>query len=488
MFGKLIASLRKNDADGRRKQDLANAISQNEEARLAFEEAYAVASIENSDYGCDEFHISTADAISMTKGDASESVDELVAKIVDELVSLTDTWAYDGTDAHAVLSSKAFDESRMLGQRELSSFTSSLPKELRPQLTGMLATVDLDHEQSLSIIELLAKAKRFDQSDMHYNLFRQGLDIVDLNPTLYAMLGRNLNSMGYWLPFLVSANDGKGFFRIPKTTIARVPLTLLQLTRLEYASLNSTTKQIINAWASDVFDLDVEKGDYFVKSGTASSKFDFRNAHVFGDEVRDLGEYLVFNQHRAVQMASPLNNRTIYGMSTTNEFVVREFIESADDCMSIYHGLPLRTEYRVFVDCDEGKVLGMAPYWHPNVMKRHFDREAATGNVDALHDSITFRAEEPKLMARYAENKARVEEEIARLLPDLTISGQWSIDVMQNGDEFLLIDMAQAGRSALVEYAVDRKLLKPCAEPWLPTDWSKAMLPAWKNGQLLLGE
>ena len=50
-------------------------------------------------------------------------------------------------------------------------------------------------------------------------------------------------------------------------------------------------------------------------------------------------------------MAGPLSFPCIYGVSTTNEWVVREFIPDKEGNPCIYHGLPLHTEYRVFVDC-----------------------------------------------------------------------------------------------------------------------------------------
>lgn len=57
-------------------------------------------------------------------------------------------------------------------------------------------------------------------------------------------------------------------------------------------------------------------------------------------------------------MASPLSQPSIYGVSTTNEWVVREFIPDKEGNPCIYKGLPLHTEYRVFVDCDTDEVLG----------------------------------------------------------------------------------------------------------------------------------
>ena len=54
--------------------------------------------------------------------------------------------------------------------------------------------------------------------------------------------------MGNWLPQLVEACKGQDFFRIPATTIAKVPLTLLQLTRQEYMGLHGKRRHILLAY------------------------------------------------------------------------------------------------------------------------------------------------------------------------------------------------------------------------------------------------
>ena len=60
-------------------------------------------------------------------------------------------------------------------------------------------------------------------------MFRRGLDILDLDPITYEMLSMNPNSMGYWLPPLIDGIQKQRFFKVPKTKVIKVPLTLLQL-------------------------------------------------------------------------------------------------------------------------------------------------------------------------------------------------------------------------------------------------------------------
>lgn len=296
-------------------------------------------------------------------------------------------------------------------------------------------------------------------------LFLQGLDILDLDPITYEILSHNQNAMSHWLPQLTDANNKHHFFKIPKTKIIKVPLSILQLTRIDYSSLTPTTLKIINDFCLKAFELDVTK-DYFIKTGTYSSKFDFRNAIVSSEkEVRELGEYLLYNHFAANQMASPLASPTIPGVSTTNEWVVREAIPDKENNPCIYKGMPLHTEYRFFIDCDTKEILGVSPYWRSDVMKQNFLENQE--DPSKKHDYVIYSMHEETLYKRYHDNLGRVTKHIQTLLNDLDLKGQWSLDVMQNGDDFWLIDMALANQSALKDVVPKEKLANQTID-WLP--------------------
>lgn len=350
-----------------------------------------------------------------------------------------------------------------------------IPVDVRPQLTGTLSKVDLGGPPSfyalLDMYKLYKNGQTKEQRQHGYFMFRQGLDILDLDSVLYDILGMNPNSMGYWFPALKKAVEKQKFFKVPETKIVKVPLPLLQISRLDYGSLTLSTLKIIDDWAMKAFDLDVNK-TYFVKTGTFSSKYDFRNAKVTGEkEVRELGEYLVYIQHQAVCMAGPFSKPCFYGVSTTNEFVVREWIEDVENNPCIYKGMPLHTEYRVFVDFDLNTVLDIFPYWDPDVMKDRFLNYSDANSPHQKHDYIIYKAHEEKLMKRYNDNKDIVKDKIKALIQDINLSGQWSIDVMQNGNDFYIIDMALAQESAYVD-RIPGNLLRKSEVKWIP-DYSK---------------
>lgn len=397
--------------------------------------------------------------------DTSNSSDltNLINRIVEELMGTTEVLSItEGVKIDKFLPT----QSDIVSNEEINK----LPENIRPQLTGSLMKVDISEQSYISLFDNyihFLEEKDKNKKQTYYHLFRQGLDILDLDPITYAMLGQNRNSMGYWLPPLKMAVDKTAFFKIPKTKIVKVPMPILQLTRLDYMSLTPTTLKIVNDWAFKAFDLDISKS-YFVKTGTYSSKFDFRNCKVVGEkEVRELGEYLLFIHYQANCMAHPTNTPCIYGVSTTNEWVVREFIEDVENNPTIYMGLPLHTEYRIFVDFDNDSIIGYSPYWEPNTMLKRFSQENDASSPHKRHDYIIYKSYEGTLMKRFHENIEKVIEELKKVIPNVSLKGQWSIDIMQNGSDFWIIDMATADTSAL-NFCVPRELLKKSEENWIP--------------------
>ena len=56
------------------------------------------------------------------------------------------------------------------------------------------------------------------------------------------------------------------------------------------------------------------------------------------------------------------------------------------------------------------------------------------------------------MQKRYDDNIEKVTEHIQKVVENADLTGmpdQWSVDVMQNGDDFYIIDMALADNSAL---------------------------------------
>ena len=106
-------------------------------------------------------------------------------------------------------------------------------------------------------------------------------------------------------------------------------------------------------------------------------------------------------------------------------------------------------------------------------MKKRFSMDDDFRNPDKIHDYTVYAAYEDTLISKYEKYKDKIWKEVESMLPNLNLTGQWSLDVMINGvnddgsDDVYLIDMATAQTSALVEY-VPKELLKKYEENWLP--------------------
>lgn len=396
--------------------------------------------------------------------------DAIIQRIVSELLEQAVVYNWDGKQDCIETFNVLPDDYLDVTLDDLQK----IPEAYRPDLTGTLYKKDIAEDASSLLLyeyKMYLESTNLKVKQQFYNMFRQGLDILDLDPLTYKIIDRNQNSMGYWLPALSAAVKNQDFFKIPATKILKVPLSLLQLTRQEYTALTPATMRIVDEFCYKAFGLNPNK-EYFIKTGTFSSKFDFRNAHVMGEkEVNELGEYLLFIHYQALCHAhydlSGRNQPILYGMSTTTEWVVREYIQPSAETPEIYYGLPLRPEYRVFIDFDVHEILGISSYWEPDIMKNRFGNSEDSGNQDKVHDYIIYCAWEENLMKRYTESKNTIIQKLRDMLPQINLAGQWSIDIMQNGSDFYIIDMALAANSALKE-CVPNGVIKSLEEDWMP--------------------
>lgn len=101
-------------------------------------------------------------------------------------------------------------------------------------------------------------------------------------------------------------------------------------------------------------------------------------------------------------------------------------------------------------------------------MKHRFSAYSDADSPDQVHDYAIYCAHESTLKKRFNENKAKIVAELEDLVPRIDLSGQWSLDIMQNGNDFYLIDMAQAESSAFYTEVVPPELRNPSKENWIP--------------------
>ena len=80
----------------------------------------------------------------------------------------------------------------------------TLPDELKPQLTAHLLKKEIAEDSYIHVLDYYQKFIDTGKQDF-YMRFLQGLDILDLDPIMYEILGCNQNAMGHWFPQLKAA-------------------------------------------------------------------------------------------------------------------------------------------------------------------------------------------------------------------------------------------------------------------------------------------
>lgn len=267
-----------------------------------------------------------------------------------------------------------------------------------------------------------------------------GYSLSDLSDDLYNRLNLNPNSLNFWFNKLQESANKQTFFKIPETKIVCLPIELAQYIRHDFQTeTNQESRDEFNRLLFNAFKLDENK-EYFIKTGLFSSKFEFQNAHI--DDPKSIGDYFHVINNNAMQL----------GTALTNDLVVREWIPDTENRPTIYDGMPLRTEFRAFIDCDLKNIIDIVPYWNNKEVMNTLDDMAAhhINNEFFAHDKKAFHEAFPTLNEDFNNNKIKVMNNLQNIVDNLNLSGCWSLDIMKSGNDFYLIDMAQLKDSALL--------------------------------------
>ena len=176
---------------------------------------------------------------------------------------------------------------------------------------------------------------------------------------------------------------------------------------------------------------------YNIKNGTFSNKFDFSTCMT---TKRDLAENLW-----KINYVSAM-----YDTGGYTELVVRKPLPFCLDTENptIYNGMPLREEVRVFYNMETKQVEYSVDYW---------DYEYCRSNIGSISDGIVFDwfhnkygDREINHIKKVNELETRIQTMICNLKFDGELEGVWSIDFLwvKETDEIYLIDMARGFRSA----------------------------------------
>lgn len=278
----------------------------------------------------------------------------------------------------------------------------------------------------------------------------------------------NPNNFSFW--FTPMSEALKTEFKVPKSLVMEYPFELREKIRQDRHKI---TPEIIKELEQFVFQneevkaLNKQTQHFFIKTGVFSNKFDFNGSCNLQDWDN------LFEQIYALEYMA-----MVYSANYSNELVIREFIADVENRKTIYNGMPLRTEFRVFYDFNEGKVLGVANYWHPEEMIKALIPYSVRSIFSEITDVNEQRKLKKQLLAKldnydkqgfeeyfayldtkdlivqeYEALKVVVASKVAKAFDEneCPLKGQWSIDIMKNGDDFYFIDAAVMSQSALVD-------------------------------------
>ena len=202
-------------------EELCKLLNTNLDALKAFEEGYERYS-ESQGLSDNLFRINSRQVAEIKEGmltDVPAELQDVVEKIVSDLVSQTIMYSYDGKR------SIVFDYRRDLSQsrRVTAEEIQALPKNMQPDLTGSIIKRDIPGS-GISLVAMWDEYQKANNPNLKkaiYNHFRQGLDSLDLDPITYEIIDQNPISMGFWLPRIVDAVSSEGFLKYPPQKSSR---------------------------------------------------------------------------------------------------------------------------------------------------------------------------------------------------------------------------------------------------------------------------
>ena len=244
------------------------------------------------------------------------------------------------------------------------------------------------------------------------------------------------NRFSFWFNKINKPTTVEAGLDIPKTLIVQVPLDVI----CAFGDCSEESMKAIEAWFQTEVRLAVKTAGLdrrmlFIKNASFSNKF-YGNQSCLATSATLMSNFINIQQTAA---------EVLMGYDGLDELIIRERImyDSATTAC-IYHGLPLRPEYRVFYDFDLRAPIFIANYW---------DEDYVGGHLSDATDKVVFHKRAPYIKSEYEENKYMVLNMVAAAMDHVTgLSGPWSIDVMQTGDRFYIIDMAVAEESAYWEF------------------------------------
>lgn len=223
----------------------------------------------------------------------------------------------------------------------------------------------------------------------------------------------------------------------PETII--IPLDIDIIKYLYLGKFDSEINKVITEYVLEFLhnnDFNTDR-DLFLKDGKCSFKFDFSKPFIPKGSISSVGDHVVdicYNDICMHDFVSPT-------------VLLREFIHTTYDRPSIYNGMKLNTEFRVFYDFDSNKIMGIVNYWDYDTMVENLKNNS----FDDLTDYNTFLSCGKSIENDFSVLKPKLTKLINNIFPHINMTGTWSSDFLWDGERFRLIDMALASQSYYYE-------------------------------------
>ncbi len=241
------------------------------------------------------------------------------------------------------------------------------------------------------------------------------------------------NNLEYWFP--KTENIG---FKTPKTII--IPFVQKEIDLIKSYKWNELNKRAIIErikYHSEGLNL---KKDMFIRLSGFSNKFNFESCHI--KNLEELPDKLMINF-----------DNLIFRLEWEKQIslILREYIKTNYERKTIYNGMPLNTEFRVFYDFDNHDILGIYNYW---------DTDTMLDNLYDKKDLLNFAYEAKNIENDFNKLEPLLEKQIIQKMHNVNLNGKWSIDFLYNGKEFVLIDMAHAECSHYYDKVLQKRKLR----------------------------
>lgn len=226
------------------------------------------------------------------------------------------------------------------------------------------------------------------------------------------------NNYSYWYEKVKDCG-----FNIVNSYIYQIPFE-------QYQNSHSENKERIQEYYNYIKELikDLPYNKYNIKNAVFSNKFNFEDCIAVNNDIP--------TKIHLINYAA-----ACVGANGYTELIVRDYIDyDYDNIPTIYNGMPLRSEFRVFYDFDKKEVFYSVNYWDFDYCYKHLD----------ITDKIVFKHERKRLEDVFNQRKEEVEELVKKHMANVDLQGKWSVDILYNEleDNYWLIDMAEAYRSA----------------------------------------